>query len=627
MDFANRAVCVIVSWTPCNFDQKQIETNMSYFLKKLLLISLAMFIGGFIVFAAVFGGTAWSIFAISSAASDEGGSYIASKTVLKIKLNGDIAELGNDPFDGLDLDIPGAAGFTGSKMGLFDIIQSIDAAATDEKIEGIYLSISGVSAGFAQLEEIRSALLRFKASKKFIISYSDMLTEGGYFIASVADDIVLHQEGFIEFNGLSSQRMYYKGMFDKVGIEPKVFKVGKYKSAVEPYLYKKMSPEAREQAKAYLDGLYDHYLEKVAASRSISFDSLKMISSQMLVQTPDDAEAKGLVTKLGYFDDVLSMLREKTEAESNKDLKFISLADYIDSRESTSNISANRIAVIVAEGVISDVGDDSEMVIGQKMAAQIRKAREDDKIKAIVLRINSPGGSKIASDVIWREVVKTKDAGKPIIASMSDVAASGGYYIAMGCDKIYAQPNTITGSIGIYGLMLNMEELFEKNLGITFDRVNTGEYSALGDPMKEMNATEKAFFDRMVKEGYQDFVNKAAEGRNMHPDSVHLIAQGRVWTGKDAEKIGLVDELGSFQDALDQAAIMAGLEKDDYKVRYYPQQKDFFEKLLGGNTKVQVTEDAMKQELGQMYSIYKELKSLQYHTGIQARMPTETIIR
>lgn len=588
------------------------------FLRTVLavIIGLGLFFGFFL--GLIF------FFALSAMPDSDG--QVKAKTILKIDLDKPIAEQSNDPFGGADLDIPGLNDL--AKIGVIDIVNAIEAAADDENISAIYLSVNAVNGGFAQMEEIREALLKFKESGKKIISYSDYLTEGGYYLSSVADEIVLNPEGMMEFNGLSSQRMFYKEMFDKVGIKPQVFKVGEYKSAVEPYIRTSMSEEAREQTKVYLNGLYNHYLSKVAESRSLPKDSLEKISDKMLVQLPEDALQYQLVTELGYFDQVLDKFEEISGVTETDDLRFMGLEEYMDAYGKKSKLSGNRIAVIIAEGTIVDAGDDSDMIVGQEVAALIRKAREDEKVKAIVLRINSPGGSKTASDVMWREVIRTKEAGKPIIASMSDVAASGGYYMAMGCDKIIAQPTTITGSIGIFGLMLNVQELMEDKIGITFDRVNTGELSDLADPTRPMSEQEKAFFNRMVNDGYEDFISKVAKGRNMDIAEVKNVAGGRVWTGQDAERLGLVDQLGDFQDAIDLAVEMAGLEADDFKLRFYPKQKDFFQEILGGEAETRLSERILEKELDPiMLQSLKALKQIQQHSGIQARMPEEIIIR
>ena len=507
--------------------------------------------------------------------------------------------------------------------GLVNLKKAIAEAKTNENIKGIYLNTGLIMAGQANLLELREALIDFKESGKFILAYDEAYGEGGYFLASVADEIYLNPLGGIDFNGFSSETIFLKGFFEKVGIKPEIFRVGEFKSAVEPFILDKMSPENRLQTEFFLNDINALAVKQIADSRGMSFDSLMKINSKMLVRKPKDAVAYGLATELLYEDQVHAKLREKLGLGEDDDIPTINASDLGSMAKSKNITSSNRIAVIVAEGEIVD-GDVEGVISSEKFAKEIRKARKDDAIKAIVLRVNSPGGSILASEVIWREMVEAKKA-KPVIVSMGEVAASGGYYISAPADTIVAQPNTITGSIGIFGMWFNVQELLNDKLGITTDVVSTGELSDFMNAGRPLTEVERTIIQSGVEDGYETFITRVAEGRGMHPDSVKKIASGRVWTGSQAKERGLVDVLGGLDTAIEIAAakIEAG---DDYRVVYYPEQKAWFEEFMSSMTD-QVKVKVLQAQLGEHYPMYQKIDRIKRYQGVQVRMPQEIVIK
>lgn len=551
---------------------------------------------------------------------------VASNSVLELKLDKPISERKQSA----DL-----LGNSGATIGLVGLKEVIHRAKNDDDIKGILLNLELVQGGMASLEEVRDALLDFKKAGKFIVAYHEITSEKSYYLSSVANEIYLHPQGTLEFNGLSSEVMFYKRLFDKAGIEPYIFRVGSFKSAVEPFFRESFSDSARYQTVAYLHSLNDHMLGQVAESRQITAPRLKVISDSMLVHNAQDALRLHLVTKLGYYDQVQDYLRRKLGVKADKKPSIVSLSDYQDTDkadEKEGNTSGNRIAVIYAEGdIVTGKGSDDN-IGSDKFAEAIRKARLDDKVKAVVLRINSPGGSSLASDIIYREVVLTKKV-KPIIASMSDVAASGGYYIAMACDTIVAHPNTITGSIGVFGVLPNIQPLLADKLGITVDRVTTGKFSDLPTITRALSPYEKQQLQLEVNDIYADFTSKAAAGRHMPVERLRRIASGRVWSGSEGKKIGLVDVLGSYEDALKIAAARAHLKADDYQVQRLPRQKSavekFFSRFTGGDDEDQAAAEArlLQAKLGPLYPAVRQYQQLMQMRGVQARLPYELEIK
>ncbi|MBN3584476.1 signal peptide peptidase SppA [Algoriphagus aestuarii] len=548
---------------------------------------------------------------------------VKENSVLHLNLDGrTIVERTNE--DDLDLSIFGSAFGQPNVAGLVNLKKAIQAAKTNESVKGIYLNAGLVMAGQANLLELREAFEDFKTSGKFILAYDEAYTEGGYYLSSVADEIYLNPMGGIDFNGFSSDVLFFTGLFEKIGIQPEVFRVGEFKSAVEPFILKQMSEENRLQTQAFLSDMNDHALKNISTSRNINLDSLTKINNLMLVREPEDAVTYNLVTDLAYEDEIHAKLREKLGLGEDDDISTINATKLNSTVRSSGNItSPNRIAVILAEGEIVS-GNADGVISSEKFAKEIRKARKDDNIKAIVLRVNSPGGSVLASEVIWREMTEAKKE-KPVYVSMGEVAASGGYYISAPADTIVAQPNTITGSIGIFGLWFNTQELLNDKLGITTDVVETGELSDFMNPTRQLTEVERSIVQKSVEKGYETFISRVAEGRGMTPEAVKEVASGRVWTGNQAIERGLVDVLGGLDETIELAAARIGAGTD-YRVIYYPQQKPWFEEIMnefGQNVKLKM----LKSELGENFALYKQAQKLKDYQGIQVRMPIEYVIK
>ena len=559
------------------------------------------------------------IIGIVSTASNESKVTIDDNTVLHLSLNYPISErTSKNPFQNLNF-----GGFeTENNLGLKDILAHIKEAKTDSRIKGIYVDVSAIQGGFASIEEIRNALIDFKKSGKFILAYSEVYTKGAYYLASVADKIYVNPEGMVDFKGFSTEIMFFKGALEKLDIEAQVIKVGTYKSAVEPYILDKMSKPNREQITSFLGSMYTHFLANIAISRKISVDSLSAIANTAAVQTATDAVKFRLVDGVKYKDEVLTELKSLCGIAQKKELRSVSISDYTPQSKELSKASADRIAVVYAVGeIVSGEGDDETMG-SENISRAIRTARLDDKVKALVLRINSPGGSSLASDVIWREVELTKKV-KPVIVSMGDVAASGGYYIACAADSIFAQPNTITGSIGVFAIIPNMKKFFNNKLGITFDEVKTSKFSEISIT-RPLSDDERLLLQAEVNNIYKTFTQKVANGRHKTPEFIDNIGQGRVWTGAEAIKIGLVDRLGNIDDAVKSAAKKAGLK--EYKLVDYPAQKDPLKELFDDSAD-KVRTYFTKQELGENYNYYQKMQSVLKTTGIQSRMPYEVVIK
>ena len=581
---------------------------MKSFFINLLATLTGLFIFcvvGFIVLLGIIGAVA---------SSGDEAPVVKENSVLYIPLSGMLVEqVIENPMEEL-------LGEGISQISIRDAIQAIEAAKTNDNIKGIYIESKYLMASYASLQEIRDAIISFKESGKFVYAYGEYMSESDYYLASVADSIYLNPEGSLEFNGMAANLMFYKGLFDKLDIEPIVFRVGQYKSFVEPYTRKDMSDENREQYTELLNSIYDFYLKNVADARGLDVLELERISDGMLIQFAEDAEKFGLVNRVVYEDVVKDLIKDKVGVSESKDINFLSLSDYIKTTTSGISIKKDKIAVIVANGEIVPSAGEDEGIGGEQFARLIRNAREDKNVKAIVLRINSPGGSLLGSDLIWREVKLTNGV-KPIIASMGGVAASGGYYIAMAADTIIAQPNTITGSIGIFSILFNVENFLDNKLGLTHDVVGTGDHSDFITVTREYTPYEMAFMQGSVEEGYRTFTSKVAEGRGMDVEDVLAIAGGRVWTGLQAKENGLVDVLGDYNDAIEIAAKAAGIE--EYSLKVYPVQKPFFEKLMsefGGQTRTFFSKDNI------LAPYEKQLKSLKRLEGIQARMPGDLII-
>ncbi|BDD03831.1 signal peptide peptidase SppA [Aureibacter tunicatorum] len=543
---------------------------------------------------------------------------ISENSILHLKLNKPILETEKDnPFGELEF-IPGQSQ---GNIGLKELTDAIKYAKTDDNIEGIYLETPFVFAGSATKKAIREALKDFKSSGKFVISHADIYTEGGYYVASASDEIYLHPIGNFEMNGLSANVTYFKDLFDKIGVQPEIFRVGKFKSAVEPFFRTSMSEASRLQTESFLNSINGIYLNEISSSRNIKVGELKEIIDSLLVRTPEDAVRLKLVDGLAYQDQITNILRKKVNLESEDDkLKLVSYRKYKKSIiKDNSNKDLDKIAVIVAQGEIIYGKSHDDKVGSTTISEEIRKARKDDDVKAIILRVNSPGGSMLGSDIIWREIELAKKE-KPVIASMSDLAASGGYYISSGCDTIVAEPNTITGSIGIFGILFNAQELLNDKLGITFSTVKTAPFADMGSTTRPMTAEEKKIMQAQIDRGYEIFTSLVSKGRRMSIDRVKEYAEGRVWTGEQAQKRGLVDIIGGMNTAIDIAAQKAELGKGEYKVEFYPPSRTFFEELIQSYN--DDTELALIQKHAGEYAPYiKQIKSMKEMKGIQARLP------
>ncbi len=543
---------------------------------------------------------------------------ISDNTILHLKLDRPILERSvENPFGGLVM-VGASAGY-----GLNELKQSIRRAAQDDRIEGILLEPEFVYAGLAKLYELRKELESFKESGKFIIAYSEYLTESEYYLASVADEVYLPEEGILEFNGFRAEYNFIKGTLDKIGVESEVFRAGEYKSAVEPFTRTEMSDASREQTEAMLDSFYKTYLNDISRTRQVTQDDLRTVADSMLATHAKDALQYDLITDTKYFDQVIEELKEITGVDSAEKLKSVRINPYLKSTESLFD-GSERIAVVFADGEIINGKGDANYIGSESLSKQLRKLRQDDRTKAVVLRINSPGGSSLASDVIWREVLKTAEE-KPIIASMSDIAASGGYYIAMACDSIVAQPMTLTGSIGVFSMHFSAEELLEDKLGITTDVVKTGMLSDVFTMSRPFTEYEKELFQRSADETYQTFLKKAATGRSLTVSQVDRVASGRIWSGVQAKQHGLIDELGGLEDAISIAASAAGLEEGAYKLRYYPRQKTFVEQLMTELTG-DYEESKIKSTLGDFYPLVQQIRNLQNYQGLQMRLPFDITI-
>jgi len=542
-------------------------------------------------------------------------TVVPNNAVLYIDLKQNITERTlPDPFG--ELDIPGFE--SARSIGLNDILARIEAAKTDDRIKGIYLELSMVSASFATLQEIRDALIDFRESGKFILAYSDGYSQRAYYLASTADKVYVNPEGVLDFRGLASQTMFLKGALDKLGIEAQVVKVGTFKSAVEPFTLDKMSDANREQVASFLGSIYDHFLLQIGGSRRLSVDSLRAIADGYLVRTADDAVTYGLADAKKYKDELLTELKDSLGIDQDKQVNAVSIVKYRPVSKSAGSVSRDRIAIVYAVGdiVMGEGGD--ELIGADRISRELRKVRRDDKVKAVVFRINSPGGSALASDIIWREVDLLRKE-KPVIVSMGDVAASGGYYIAAAADSIFAQPNTITGSIGVFGIIPNMKRLMNDKLGITFDGVKTGQYADFLNNMdRPLTAEERQILQLEINRIYDTFLQRVADGRKLTKAQVDSIGQGRVWSGSQALQIGLVDRLGSLDDAVAAAAQKAGL--GDYRIVTYPAVKRPFESLLGVSTD-RISAWVSRRELGDYYDYYQQLKDALRHKGIQTRLP------
>jgi protease-4 len=504
-------------------------------------------------------------------------------------------------------------------MGLDMILENIAKAKDDENIKGILLDLSGVNAGIASVGEIRSALVAFRDSGKFIIAHADAFTQSSYYLATAADKVYMTPEGELLFLGLSAEPLFFKRALDKLGIDARVIRHGEYKSAGEMFMYEKLSKENRDQIYAYISSIWDEMLLEISQSRNIPVEELNRLADNLLVSNAASALENKFVDGLKYQDELIAELKELTGTEEKDDLKAISLAKYDKAPKARKGkgLAKNKIAVVYASGNIV-MGEGQDGIIGSDdFSKAIRKARRDSTVKAIVLRINSGGGSALASEVIWREVKLAAEV-KPVIASMGDVAASGGYYIAAPATKIYANPNTITGSIGVFGLIPNMKKFMNDKLGITSDVVTTNRHSDMMTILRPLEDKEADAIQSEIGRVYDTFITHVAEGRKMSKEAVDKIGRGHVYSAVDAKSIGLVDELGGLTAAVEAAAKEAGL--DSYRIVKYPELEDPFQKIISEMTG-QARVKHLKEALGEYYQYSEILKEVGEMKGVQARLP------
>lgn len=578
----------------------------------IILSSIVLFIIGMV-----------TLFGIVSTADTE--TIVKKNSVMMLDLNGVLVERTQESPLGI---LSQLFSDDSNTYGLDDILSSIKKAKENENIKGIYLQASMLGTSYASLQEIRNALLDFKESGKFIIAYGDSYTQGLYYLSSVADKVLLNPKGMIEWKGIASAPLFYKDLLQKIGVEMQVFKVGTYKSAVEPFISTEMSPANREQVTAFINSIWGEVTQGVSASRSLPVDSLNALADRMLMFYPAEESVQcGLADTLIYRNDVRDYLKQWAELKEDDRLPILGLSDMINVKKNTpKDKSGNIVAVYYASGEITDYSGSSaseEGIVGTKVIRDLRKLKENDDVKVVVLRVNSPGGSAFASEQICHAVKELKTK-KPVIVSMGDYAASGGYYMSCMADTIVAEPTTLTGSIGVFGMIPNLKGLSEK-VGLTFDVVKTNKFADLGVIMRPFNQDEKTLIQMSVAQSYDTFISRCAEGRHMTKEAIEKVGEGRVWTGEMAKELGLVDVLGGIDTALEIAVRKAGIE--GYTVVSYPAKQDLLSSLLDTKPTNYVESQILKSKLGEYYQQFGMLKNLKERSMIQARIPFELNIK
>ncbi|AEM70947.1 signal peptide peptidase SppA, 67K type [Allomuricauda ruestringensis DSM 13258] len=578
------------------------------FLRNLLasilgsLVAFGILMGMFFIFLALIGNV-------------DDGVVVKKNSVLELSFVAPILD-----YTGKDETDPFAA-FGGEELGLDEILHAIKVAKNDDNIEGISITTGYLMAGVAQTREIRKALLDFKSSGKFVMAHSDVYAQRDYYLASAADEVYINPVGVLDFKGLATEVLFFKELQEKSGIKIEVIRHGKYKSAVEPFLSDTMSDENRTQIKELISSIWNVIVDDISESRNITPQNLNTIADTLGGRTPEYAVASGLLDGILHYDEYEGLLKEKMEVPEDDELNYVGLRDYVQKANKKSiRTGSDKIAVIYAQGEILG-GEGGKDYIGQDLIVDaLHKAVNNEHVKAIVLRVNSPGGSALVSDIIWREIQLAKKE-KPLVVSFGNVAASGGYYIGVGGDKIFAEPTTITGSIGVFGTIPNVHEL-AKNMGVNAEQVGTNKNSVDYSFFEPMTDSFRNVMQESIEETYDTFLDRVSKGRNMSVEQVNKIAQGRVWSGVDAQAIGLVDELGTLDDAIAAAAEMAGLES--YGVRKYPKYKSDFERFMEdfGSVKTKLGESIIQEEIGaEAYEVLKEFKQFTKQEGVQAKMP------
>lgn len=557
----------------------------------------------------------------SMVSSSESETQVRKNSIMMLDLNGTLAERSQEN----PLDLIMKADY--KTYGLDDILSSIKKAKENEDIKGIYIQATSLGAGFASLEEIRNALKDFKESGKFVVAYGDAYTQGLYYLSSVADKVLLNPQGMLEWRGLAATPMFFKDLLEKVGVEMQVFKVGTYKSAVEPFISTEMSAANREQINVYLSSIWGQITSAVAESRNLSVEALNKEADRMLMFYPAEESVKnGLVDTLIYKNDVRDYLKNLAGIDKDDNMPILGIQDMINVKKNVPrDKSGNVIAVYYAYGEIDGGSSAStdEGINSEKVIKDLRKLKDNENVKAVVLRVNSPGGSAYGSEQIWYAVNQLKKE-KPVIVSMGDYAASGGYYISCNADTIVAEPTTLTGSIGIFGMMPNAKGLTEK-LGVNFDVVKTNPYADFGNLTRPMNDGEKGLMQMYVNNGYELFLTRCSDGRGISMEELDKIAQGRVWTGSTAKELGLVDELGGLDKALEIAIAKAGV--DAYTVMSYPKKEGFLESLMNTNPGNYIKSRMLNGKMSDMYRQFSIIENFDKIDRIQARVPFELNIQ
>ena len=569
-------------------------------------------VGGFFLSLLMLFSIAWS---------SDSETQVPEKSVLKLDFNGTLSERGSE-----DLPFAALLGDDTSNYTLRDVLSAIGKAKENESIAGIYIEADMLGTGYASLKSIRDALLDFRESGKFVVAYADNYTQGLYYLSSVADKVMLNPRGVIQWRGLSATPMFSKELLDKLGVEMQVFRVGTYKSAVEPFVATEMSDANRQQIETYLKSVWGTVTNEVAASRGLTVEQLNACADRMLMFYPaQESVTAGLADTLIYKNDVRDYLEARVGLDEDDDLSLLSLADMAGvAKNQPKDKSGNVVAVYYASGEIDGTqGEGSEYIDSEEMAADLRRLKEDEDVRAVVLRVNSPGGSAYGSEQIWYAVSELKKE-KPVIVSMGDYAASGGYYLSCCADTIVAEPTTLTGSIGIFGLYPNVQGLTEK-IGLDFDVVKTNRFADFGTPGRPLNADESSLMQMMVNEGYDLFLERCAQGRGMTKEEVDKVGQGRVWTGADALELGLVDELGGLDRALEIAVEKAGVEH--YTLMSYPAPRPFLESLKRISPTRFMGARLLPEEASGLYRMAKQLHEMEPRERLQARLPFELNVR
>lgn len=584
---------------------------------------------GLILTVAICGFVCFFFFAAFISSFQSESSMIEENTILKLTLSENIPDKVNNDFDNFDFQ-----SFKAKEefLGLNDILKAIEKAKGDDKIKGIYLELSSIGGGLSTIEEIRNKLIDFKKSGKFILSYSTGYSQGAYYLASISDKIYLNPQGAVEWKGLNMQVLFYTGLLEKLGIEMQIFRHGQYKSAIEPFINKEMSEANKKQSITLIQSIWDDMCNKVSSSRGISVEKLNTIADNLEALKANSAMDSKIVDALKYYDEIVEELKTLSGNIGNEKEIFVTLGKYhkqsnpITDIKSIKTSKTDKIAVIFAEGEIVDGNTSNNNIAGDNFAATIRKIREDKDVKAVVLRVNSPGGSGLASEIIWREIKLTREV-KPIVVSMGNYAASGGYYIACPANYIYAQPNTITGSIGVFGMLPNLKGLTEEKFGITIDGVKTNENSDFGNLFRPANEAESTFIQNTVEEFYNTFLARVAEGRSIDKALVDSIGQGRVWSGLNAIEIKLVDSIGGLNNALNKAKELANIKDDNYILKEYPEKANMFSMFFNG-IEAKISESKIKKILGnEYYYSYKTIEKIKNTNGLQSRLEYDIIIK